>query len=198
MPWVYDPHAGGVKIPKTAQERVRHRIMAHADQHYTGKYTRLDIRFRNQFCYVDAYREPDVLEGWPPDDWGETREEHVERLRNTPIHLCRLRHFTEDRWSVAFYSYASQSYQPCVFDSENSKARRKRASTWAQCTWRIERSHHGQEKPEWETEKTVASSTSSAASTQRNRNGGVRPHEDTRAMVCSISRRPCLYLPRPR
>jgi hypothetical protein len=36
--------------------------------------------------------------------------------RNTPLHLCRLRHFTEDSWSMAFYSYSSERYEPCLID----------------------------------------------------------------------------------
>ena len=30
MPWVYDPHSGGVKIPPAVQERTRQRILAYA------------------------------------------------------------------------------------------------------------------------------------------------------------------------
>ena len=62
----------------------------------SGAFTRLDIRFRGQFCYVDAYREPELRPDWPPPDWRESREEYAERLRNTPTHLCRLRYFGPD------------------------------------------------------------------------------------------------------
>jgi len=31
--------------------------------------------------------------------------------------LCRLRHFTEDRWSVAYFSYSNMKYDPCVFEN---------------------------------------------------------------------------------
>ncbi len=113
MTWVCDPHTGGVKIPRPLQERIRRRILTYAEENYTGKYTRLEIRFRNQFCYVDAYTEPYVLDDWP-DSMPESREEYIERLRNTPTHLCRLRHFAEDRWSLACYSYAHNTYEPCV------------------------------------------------------------------------------------
>jgi hypothetical protein len=117
MPWVYDPHSGGTKIRPHEQILVRDRILKHAEKHYARRYERLDIRFHGQFCYIDAFIEPDVPEGWPPKDWGETRAQYIERLRKTPCHLCRLRHFTEDRWSLAFYSYASSSYVPSVFHS---------------------------------------------------------------------------------
>ena len=31
-----------------------------------GKYTRIDVRFRAQFCYIDAYKEPYVPADLPP------------------------------------------------------------------------------------------------------------------------------------
>ena len=117
MPWVYDPHSGGVKIPPTVRQRTEQRIQAYAKQHYAGKYTRLDIRFRGALCYIDAFTEPDE-----PDEElltlrGETREQYFERQRNFPLHLCRLRYFTEDRWSMAFYTYSHNKYEPCMFDT---------------------------------------------------------------------------------
>ncbi|QTA93343.1 hypothetical protein [Desulfonema magnum] len=115
MPWVYDPHAGGVKIPEKTKESTRKRILAYAEKHYAGRYTRLEIRFRKQFCYIDAYMEPHVPDGFPPPGYPETREQYIERVRNTPTHLCRLRHFSEDRWSVAFYTYSKEKYEPTFF-----------------------------------------------------------------------------------
>jgi hypothetical protein len=115
MPWVFDPQSGGVKVPPAVQERTRKRLLNYAEKHHKGKYTRLDIRFRGPFCYIDAYREPDVPRNWPPKDWGISREDYIERLRNTPIHLCRLRHFSEDRWSLAYYTYSNEKYEPCIF-----------------------------------------------------------------------------------
>ena len=117
MPWVYDPHSGGVKIPKRTKESTEKRILTYAQKHYAGKFTRLAIRFRSQFCYIDAYTEPYVPDAFSPPDFPESREEYVERRRNTPMHLCRLRHFSEDRWSVAYYSYSKMRYDPCVFDN---------------------------------------------------------------------------------
>src|SRR5918995_4211803 len=117
-PWVYDPHSGGMKIPERVQQRTRQRILAYAEQHYAEKYPRLDVRFRGQFCYIDAYTEPHVPPDFPPPNWPESREEHLERLRNTPTHLCRLRYFgDEDRWSMAFYTYSHETYEPCFFDT---------------------------------------------------------------------------------
>ncbi len=112
--WVRDPHAGGVTIPKTVQER----IVAYAETHYEGKYTRLDIRFRRQFCYIDAYTEPFVPDGFPTPGFPESREEYIARVRSIPTHLCRLRYFgNEDSWTFAFYTYSHEKYEPCVFDN---------------------------------------------------------------------------------
>lgn len=56
--WVYSPHSGGVRIPPAVQQRTEQRIRAYAERHYSGKFTRLDIRFRGAFCYIDAFTEP--------------------------------------------------------------------------------------------------------------------------------------------
>jgi hypothetical protein len=116
--WVYDPHSGGVKIPQAVRERTRTRILAYAGKHYSGRYTRIDVRFHGQLCYIDAYTEPYVPPDFDASALGESREEYIERLRNVPVHLCRLRYFgNEDRWSMAFYTYSNDKYEPCVFDS---------------------------------------------------------------------------------
>ena len=113
--WVFDPDSGGMKIPEAVKSKVRQRIEGVAEKRFKGKYTRLDIRFKAQFCYIDVYQEPVVHKGWPPKDWPETREEFYERLRNTPTHLCRLRYFGDDRWGFAFYTYSNEKYQVSVF-----------------------------------------------------------------------------------
>ena len=112
--WTYNPQAGGVKIKPAEQERIRQRILAYANKHYAGKFTRLDIRFRGALAYIDAYVEPN-----PPSKKllqlrGETKEQYLEFMRNLATHLCRLRHFMEDSWSVAFYTYSHERYEPCV------------------------------------------------------------------------------------
>jgi len=120
--WVYDPHSGGTKIPKAVQERTRSRILAYAEKRYSGKYTRIDVRFRGQLCYIDAYREPYVPPRFNSKLYGESRDEHIERLRNTPTHLGRLRYFgDENRWSLAFYTYSHEKYEPTFFDTGNDQ-----------------------------------------------------------------------------
>ena len=116
--WVRDPHAGGVKIPPAVQARTRRRIGEFAAKHYAGKFTRLDIRFRGALCYIDAYTEPDEPSPRLLGSRGETREQYLEKMRNCPLHLCRLRYFgTEEVWSVAFFTYSREKYEPCAFHS---------------------------------------------------------------------------------
>lgn len=116
--WVYDPQSGGKAIPDTIKRRIRQRILYHAEKHYAGRCNRIDVRFRGQFCYIDAYTEPKVSKNYDPELYGESREKHIERLRNTPTHLCRLRYFgDENRWSMAFYTYSHEKYEPCIFDN---------------------------------------------------------------------------------
>jgi hypothetical protein len=55
--WVFDPDSGGVKIPESVKRDVAARINRVAEENFEGKYTRLDIRFKGQFCYIDAYCE---------------------------------------------------------------------------------------------------------------------------------------------
>ena len=116
--WVRHPDAGGVKVPPAVQRRTEQRILRYAEKHFAGEYTRLEIRFRAQFCYIDAYTEPSVPKGWPPKGWHETRKQHIERLRNTPTHLCRLRYFgDEERWGFAFFAYSSEKYELSMLPS---------------------------------------------------------------------------------
>ncbi len=118
MAWVYDPHSGGVKVPEIVKERTKVRILSYAEKNYSGKYTRLDIRFRQQFCYIDAYVEPNIPDDFPPKDFPESRDEYIARVSNTPLHLCRIRYFNdEDKWSLAFYTYSHEKYEPSVFHS---------------------------------------------------------------------------------
>jgi hypothetical protein len=115
--WVHDPDNGGLKIPVAVRRRTENRLRRYAEERFAGRYIRLEIRFRGQFCYVDAYTEPEPSSpDWLPADWPESREEYLERLRSTPTHLCRLRYFgDEERWGFGFYSYASEHYELSMF-----------------------------------------------------------------------------------
>lgn len=117
--WVYNPHTGGKRIPPAIQERTRQRILEYAQKHHAGKFIRIDVRFRGALCYIDAYTEPDVPPAMKPPK-GETRKEWLDRLRNTPIHLCRIRYFgDEDRWSFAWYTYTREKYEPSLLITGN-------------------------------------------------------------------------------
>ena len=110
-----DPDSGGLKIPDSVKSRTKQRIIQYAEKKLSGRYTTLDIRFRDEFCFVDAYTEPDVIDEWPAG-FPETREEHLDRMRKTPMYLCRLRYFgDEEQWGLAFYSYADNKYETSIF-----------------------------------------------------------------------------------
>ncbi len=40
--WVYNPHAGGIKIPAAVRERIERRGRAYAQKHYAGKFNRIE------------------------------------------------------------------------------------------------------------------------------------------------------------
>ena len=113
--WVFDPHSGGVTVPERTRQRTVERIEKYAARSHSGKYTRLDIRFRGPLCYIDAYVEPEPPSKSLLKQTGETHETFLERMRAMPVHLCRLRHFAEDHWSMAFFTYSFERYEPCVF-----------------------------------------------------------------------------------
>jgi hypothetical protein len=57
------------------------------------------------------------MEGWPPEDWQISREEYLQQLRDTPIHLCRLRYFGNNEWGFAFYTYSNEKYETSIYPS---------------------------------------------------------------------------------
>jgi hypothetical protein len=109
------PHTGGKPIPEAVQNAVRLRILNHAQAHYAGKYRKIEVRFNGALCYVDAYQEPAPGSEVVAALTSETREQYVERIRNTPVHLVRLGYFDEDRWSLSFYTYSHERYEPCSY-----------------------------------------------------------------------------------
>jgi len=113
---VRDPHFGGAKIPPAVRQRTERRIRAYAESCYAGRFIGLDIRFRGALCYVDAYTEPETPSRGLLRALGETRQKYLRRVRNVPLHLCRLRYFGDDEaWSMAFYTYSNERYEPCTF-----------------------------------------------------------------------------------
>jgi len=116
--WVYNPHSGGKKVPDHVRRSTERRITEFAAEHYAGRYRELAIRFHGQFCYVDAFVDPEPLPAGRSGPGGETAEEYHARLRDIPPHLCRLRFNGDaDRWTFAFYGYSSETYEPSAFMS---------------------------------------------------------------------------------
>ncbi len=117
--WVYNPQAGGRAIPEAMKSSISQRILDHAKKNYSGKYNRIDVKFRGKFCYIDAYTEPFVpAEDYDPAIYGKSREERIAFLREIPTHFCRLRYFgDENQWSMAFYTYSHEKYEPSFFNT---------------------------------------------------------------------------------
>lgn len=115
---ILDPQSGGTKITDTVQRETEKRLLAYAEKKLKGRYTRLDIRFKGQFCYVDAYQEPTEPVYVPS---GQTLAAVRERLGNTPIHLFRLRYHGPQHgpecWTLGFFTYSNEKYTPSVFRS---------------------------------------------------------------------------------
>ena len=92
--WTINPQTGGTKIPPHVQERIVAQVEAYAAKQPWSSRFKLILRFKHQFCYLDASEE------------GET-----------PFPIGRLRYFDEDRFSLAFYTYSNERYQPCIFNN---------------------------------------------------------------------------------
>lgn len=81
-------------IPDAVQQRTERGILDYAAKEHAGRFVRVEVRFRGDLCYIDAY--PDAAD--------------VER--NTPRHLCRLRyHGHPDRWGFYYYTHAHEKYE---------------------------------------------------------------------------------------
>ncbi len=114
--WMWNPHVGGKRIPPQVRDRTEQRVRSHAVAHYAGRFERIGIRFRGALCYIDAYVSPEAPSRSLLRATGETRAKYVNRVRQIPTHLCRLRYFgDENGWSMAFFTYSNEQYSPCYF-----------------------------------------------------------------------------------
>lgn len=95
MPWVFTPHSGGNKIPPAQHDMLRCQAEAFAKTRPWFSEHELVLRFKNQFCYIDA----------------------MARKEKKPFSMGRLRYFSENVWSLAFYRYSNERYEPCIFPS---------------------------------------------------------------------------------
>lgn len=92
MPWCLDPHSGGKKIPPEFYPSLVARAAAYKlPDRSQGKFE-LKLRFKNQFCYLDSLEDGKLCP------------------------LGRFRYFNPDKWSVAFFTYSNDRYQPCFFN----------------------------------------------------------------------------------
>ena len=110
------PDAGGTTIPSGVRQETERRIREYAEKRYAGTFSRLGVRFHGALCYIDAYVEPEPPSRGLLRVLRETREAYFNRLRQVPLHLCRLRYFGGRKiWSMAFYTYSNERYELCTF-----------------------------------------------------------------------------------
>jgi hypothetical protein len=93
MPWVYNPHTGGVKIPISRYDSILACVDAFERSRPWYPKTQLSVRFKSQFCYLDM----------------------IEEGEKDASPLARLRYFRDEHWSMAFYTWSHERYEPCAF-----------------------------------------------------------------------------------
>jgi hypothetical protein len=93
------------------KKKTEERVNAYAEKHFKGKYTRLAFRYRGDFCYIDAFTEPEEPHEGLLERTGKTREELMELRRNIYTHFCRIKHFSDDVWAFAFFKYSNKKYE---------------------------------------------------------------------------------------
>lgn len=94
MPWYYLPHSGGAKIPPQIHDSLRSKVHAYEKTRPWYPKYKLNLRFKGQFCYIDACEDG-----------------------KKPFPLGRARYFSENNWSLAYYTYSNERYEPCLLPS---------------------------------------------------------------------------------
>ncbi len=92
--WCFDPQSGGVKIPSHLQQVIIERVNKYASKQKWCSKFQIILRYKGQFCYLDALEEG-----------------------KEPFPIGRLRYFDLERWSLAFYTYSNERYEPCLFET---------------------------------------------------------------------------------
>lgn len=90
--WCFAPQTGGDKISPDKFQAIMAKVEAHEKKQPWYPRFKLKIRFKGQFCYLDAFKAGEA-----------------------PFPIGRLRFFDRDDWSLAFYAYSSETYRPCIF-----------------------------------------------------------------------------------
>jgi len=90
-PWFLpSPNAGGTKIPPEQYPSIIRKANAYMVTRPRKSLVKLQLRFKNQFCYVDSLEKDGTI---------------------SP--LGRLRYFRDDKWAAAFYTYSNDRYELC-------------------------------------------------------------------------------------
>ncbi len=92
--WCFAPQSGGVKIPRNSQIEAECRIKLYEQKQSWHPRFQLKTSYKGHFCYL--YASGNGQEAFP---------------------IGRLRHFSINNWSLAFYTYSNETYQPCVFSN---------------------------------------------------------------------------------
>ena len=92
--WYFNPQTGGRKIPTETRSKTCARANTYAATCPWYPKKQLKLRFKGQFCYLDTLEEEGNI---------------------NPI--GRLRYFDNDKWSLAFYTFSNERYEPCIFSN---------------------------------------------------------------------------------
>jgi hypothetical protein len=92
--WIIDPQYGGIKVPVDIHKKIIEQVNNYAAKQAWYPKFKLELRFKSEFCYLDASEEGDKA-----------------------LPIGRLRYFGPDKWSLAFYTYSNERYQPCLFNN---------------------------------------------------------------------------------
>ncbi len=90
--WCLDPQSGGTKIPREHYSSIKDQVETYAKKQAWYPSIKIQARFRNQFCYLDSIENGGKIDP-----------------------LVRLRYFGTNRWTLAFYTYSNEKYEPCIF-----------------------------------------------------------------------------------
>ena len=98
MPWVYDPHSGGIKISPRHHQEISRQITSYEQTRSWYPKIKLKTRISGQFCYILTVED-----------------------NKKPMPLCRLRHFVLERWSLAVFTYSNDRYTPVNLNGEKDQ-----------------------------------------------------------------------------
>ncbi|MCP4475640.1 MAG: hypothetical protein GY821_13970 [Gammaproteobacteria bacterium] len=97
MPWVFDRHTGGCKIPESKKKVIKEIIHDYGKSQAWSNEIYLRVKLKQQFCYIGTQQIDD---------------DYI-------FPLCRLRYFAMDKWSLALYTYSNEAYTPSILSNNN-------------------------------------------------------------------------------